>query len=74
MCTFEPFTLCCNLLDYGSFQTTSHEIQFYAAPPATKQPSMTTGRCSATCPEANGQIYISPYGEVIEHLQYLSID
>ncbi|KAJ6100056.1 hypothetical protein N7467_001591 [Penicillium canescens] len=70
--SFEPSTLYCNLLDYGFFQTTSHGSQLYAfstAPPATKQPSMTTGRCSRTCPEANGQIYVSPYAETF-HMSY----
>ncbi|KAJ5780056.1 hypothetical protein N7457_005216 [Penicillium paradoxum] len=63
--SFEPSTLYCNLLDYGYFQPTSYGSQFYAfstIPPATKQPSITTSRCSMTCPEANGQIYVSLYG------------
>ncbi|KAJ5970801.1 uncharacterized protein N7479_000719 [Penicillium vulpinum] len=62
----KPPNLYCNLLDYGSFQTTSHASQpfaFSTAPPATKQPSMTTDSCSTTCPEANGKIYASLYGE-----------
>jgi len=64
--SFDPSTLYCNLLDYGSFEASSHGSQLYAfstAPPVTKQPSMTTRRCSTSCPEANGQIYVSPYGE-----------
>ncbi|KAJ5451884.1 hypothetical protein N7445_000067 [Penicillium cf. griseofulvum] len=64
--SFEPSTLYCNLLDFGSFSQTSHGSQLYAfptSPPATKQPTMITRRCATTCPEANGQIYVSPFGE-----------
>lgn len=65
--SFEPSTLYCNLLDFGSFSQTSHGSQLHAfptSPPVTKQPTMTTRRCATTCPEANGQIYVSPFGEV----------
>ncbi|KAJ5158255.1 uncharacterized protein N7500_007906 [Penicillium coprophilum] len=64
--SFEPSTLYCNLLDFGSFSPTPHGSQLHAfptSPPATKQPTMTTRRCATTCPEGNGQIYVSPFGE-----------
>ncbi|KAJ5382454.1 hypothetical protein N7517_000365 [Penicillium concentricum] len=64
--SFEPSTLYCNLLDFGSFSQTSHGSQLHAfptSPPVTKQPTMTTRRCATTCPEGNGQIYVSPFGE-----------
>lgn len=65
--TFEPSTAFCNLLDFGVFSTTEHPSQLYAfetSPPATKRASMTTQLCTTECPAANGQIYVSPYGEV----------
>lgn len=65
--TFDPTTLYCNLLDWGTFSSNPHGSQLYAfsaPPPATTKPSLTTRRCSTACPAANGQIYVSQYGEV----------
>ncbi|KAJ6060563.1 hypothetical protein N7499_012602 [Penicillium canescens] len=47
--SFEPSTLYCNLLDFGSFSQTSHGSQLYAFPTSPRSPS--------------SPIYVSPYGE-----------
>jgi hypothetical protein len=57
----------CRLYTNGNFSTTSLEGLHYAYvtdPPTTEAQLSDAKRCSTECPYADGQLYVSPTGEV----------
>nr|KMM66552.1 hypothetical protein CPAG_02890 [Coccidioides posadasii RMSCC 3488] len=64
--TFNPIENKCQLWDFGTYSAIGQDSQLYAwvtDPPVQVTPKMSSRLCSTTCPEADGQIYVSKYGE-----------
>lgn len=57
----------CRLYTHGNFSTSHQEGVHYAfvTDPPTKDAELSDAkRCSTECPSADGQLYVSPTGEV----------